>query len=126
LLVRGTPRGGFTVGSFLLDSYCLGVKDIVFHSDLDESDIEMIIAGADAAALEMVKPGYTRKLLHETVAYGRSIGIEPHPDYDVVETLFGDVVADAGNAVFQFGCEGRPLPSGADGRRRRKFADAGQ
>src|SRR5690348_2839382 len=61
LLVRGTPRGGFTVGSFLLDIYCLGVKDSVIQSDLAESDVETIIAGADAAApLEAVEPGYAR------------------------------------------------------------------
>jgi Domain of unknown function (DUF1841) len=110
LLVRGTPRDGFTLGSFLLDSYCLGVKDSVLQGGLLEREVETIIAGADGAApLEAVEPGYARKLLHEAVAYARSIGIEPHPDYGVAEALFGDVVADAGNASFRFGCEGRPL-----------------
>jgi hypothetical protein len=110
LLVRGTPRDGFTLGSFLLDSYCLGVKDSFLHSGLLEREVETIIAGADETApLEAVEPGYAGKLLHETVAYARSIGIEPHPDYGVTEALFGDVVADAGNASFRFGCEGRLL-----------------
>ena len=114
MLARGTPRDGFVVAGFLLDIYCLGVKNAFLHTSLDESDVrDMIAAVEQAAPLQPVEPGYARKLLHEAVAYARSIGIQPHKDFAAGEVLFGDVVADAGNVTFQFGFEGKPLYTGA-------------
>lgn len=110
VLARGTPRDGFVVGGFLLDTFCLGVTDIVFHAGLGEAEVAALIAAVDeTAALEPVEPGYARKLLQDTVAYARSNGIEPYRDYAAAEALFGDTIADAGDAIFTFGYEGRPL-----------------
>ncbi|HEX3971523.1 MAG TPA: hypothetical protein VHX19_09370 [Stellaceae bacterium] len=109
LLARGAPSDGFIVASFLVDTFCLGVKDSFLHHDLDERDVESLIATTEMAApLEPVAPSYARKLLHEAVAYSRSNGIPPHQDFAAIDALFGDAAADA-TATFQFGYEGRPL-----------------
>ena len=63
----------------------------------------------EAAPFEAVDPSYARKLLHEAVAYARSLGLEPHADYAAVEQLFGDIPADAGDVQFEFGRDGKPL-----------------
>ena len=47
--------------------------------------------------------------MRDCVAYARSLGIEPHPDYAPTELLFGDASADACDASFVFGYEGKPL-----------------
>jgi hypothetical protein len=110
LLARGTPDGGFVVGSFLLDTFCLGVKESFLHTDLDEREVgAMIAAMEESVSLHAVEPGYARNLVHEAVAYARSVGIAPHKDYGAVEALFGNVIADAGNAVFLFGIDGKPV-----------------
>lgn len=110
LLARGTSRDGIALVCFLLDVYCLGVKDVAFHAQLGESDIETMLADIDQTApLEPIEPSHARKLIYETVAYARSVGIEPHRDYVTAERLFGDIPADAGGLSFSFGYEGRPL-----------------
>ena len=43
------------------------------------------------------------------MAYARSIGLEPHADYAAVEAFFGNVAADACDAEFQFGYQGKPF-----------------
>ncbi len=109
LLARGTPSAGFTMATFLLDVFCLGVKDVVLRqvesSELDEI-VEVMGAGAPFAAVE---PSYARKLLRDLVAYARSIGLEPAREYKMAELLFGDVAADACDSRFEFGSDGRPL-----------------
>jgi hypothetical protein len=38
-----------------------------------------------------------------------SIGFAPHGDFAAVERMFGDVSADASDAVFRFGRDGKPV-----------------
>lgn len=105
-LARG--HGHFAVGSFLLDVWCLGIKDVMFKSvDADALDVMVAALGASAPT-ETVDPSYARKLLRELAAWSQSIGFAPPVDFALVEALFGDVDANASDATFQFGHEGKP------------------
>ncbi len=108
-LSRKTGARDVALGGFLVDAYCLGVKDAMFR-ELDEGEMEELLDGAGATApLAPADPPYARKLLRDAAAYAGSLGLPPHPDYASVELMFGDVVADACDAEFQFGYEGRPF-----------------
>lgn len=117
-LSRKTGVRDLALGGFLVDAYCLGVKDAMFR-ELDEEEMELLLDGAGATApLTPVDPPYARKLLRDAAAYARSLGLSPHPDYAAIEPLFGDVAADACDVEFKFGFEGRPLyvPGPAESR----------
>jgi hypothetical protein len=108
-LSRKTGARELALSGFLVDAYCLGVKDTMFR-ELDEDEMEELLEGAAATApLTPVDPPYARKLLRDAAAYAQSLGLPPHPDYPTAELLFGDVAADACDVTFEFGCEGRPL-----------------
>ena len=125
VLTRGTPATGLTMASFLLDVFCLGVKDVTLRqieaSELDEY-LEVM---AMESPLTEVDPAYARKLLRDAVAYGRSLGFEPPRDFKAAELLFGDVSADACEVRFEFGCDGRPYyapgPTDTAGETRRRL-----
>lgn len=72
--------------------------------------LERTVDTMDAASpMVPVAPSYARKLLRDLTRWSRSIGFEPHREFAVVERLFGDVSADASDAVFAFGHDGKPL-----------------
>jgi hypothetical protein len=109
VLARGSATAGFGLAIFLIDAWCLGIKDAYFRS-ADADQLELLLAGLDMAEpLEPIEPSHARKLLREVARWSRSIGFAPHPDFDAIEPLFGDVNADACDAVFQFGHDGKPL-----------------
>ena len=109
ILTRRTGARSLACAIFLLDTFCLGVKDAMFRQG-DEAEITMIVEEAGGAApLDAVEPSYARKLLRDTVAYARSLGIEPPADYAAAELLFGDVAADECAIAFEFGVGGRPV-----------------
>lgn len=109
LLARGTPATGLIMASFLLDVFCLGVKDVMV-GPIEAAELDYVVAAmAATGAMAEVEPAHARKLLRELVAYARSLGLEPHREYAAAEKLFGDVSPDASDARFQFGCEGRPV-----------------
>ena len=109
VLARGATPYRLELSSFLLDVFCLGIKDVMFES-IEGEAFEMYMSATDAASpLVAVDPGYARKLLRDLAAWSQSIGFAPHRDFAAVERIFGDVSADASDAVFRFGCDGRPF-----------------
>ena len=109
ILARGASPLRVALSSFLLDAFCLGVTDVTFES-VDREVFEMYKEAMDAGSpLVAVDPGYARKLLRDLAAWSRSIGFAPYRDFAAVEQVFGDVSADASDAVFQFGRDGKPF-----------------
>lgn len=109
ILARGATSNHVTFGSFLIDVFCLGIKNVTFDSV--EGDVfEMYLNVSDASSpLVSVEPSYARKLLRDLAAWSGSIGFAPHRDLAAVERIFGDISADANDVVFQFGHDGKPL-----------------
>jgi hypothetical protein len=109
IVTRGVSHANLSMGLFLIDAYCLGVKDVGFRS-IGGVDLDRFVAMASQAApLAPVDPAYARKLLREVVAWAAEYGFPPHRDFAAVERLFGSVDADACAEVFQFGHAGSPL-----------------
>jgi hypothetical protein len=109
ILARGVTPYNISFGSFLIDVFCLGIKDVMFKS-VDDEVFEMYLDGAGGSSpLTSVDPSYARKLLRDLAAWSQSIGFAPHQDFAVVERMFGDVSADTSDAVFRFGLDGKPM-----------------
>lgn len=108
VLARGPTPHHVALGTFLLDAFCLGIKDVMFRSvDAEEFAAFVETMGA-AAPLAPVDPSYARKLLRDLAAWSQSIGFAPHRDFTVLEQMFGDVDAGACNVAFRFGRDGKP------------------
>lgn len=127
ILTRKAADGRMAAVVFLLDTYCVGVKDVILHMG-EASKIEHFLeAVGDVQPMAAIEPPRARKLLRDLVAWSRSIGLDPHPDYAAAEPLFGDVPADASDESFSFGEDGRPvlIPSPTDTpARARKWIEA--
>jgi hypothetical protein len=109
VLARGASRHHIALSSFLIDTFCLGIKDVMFDSvegEVFEGYMEATDAGSPMVAVD---PGYARKLLRDLAAWSQSIGFAPHRDFAAVERIFGEVSADACDAVFRFGRDGKPV-----------------
>jgi hypothetical protein len=109
VVARGATLHHIALSSFLIDVFCLGIKDVMFESV--ESEVFEMYMDASGAGSPMVSvdPGYARKLLRDLAAWSQSIGLAPHRDFAAVERIFGDVSADASDAVFRFGRDGKPV-----------------
>lgn len=107
VLTRG-HTSPYAMAVFLLDSFALGVKDVMFRS-IQSEQIEQYLEMADAGGTMVpVAPSEARKLLRELAAWSKAHGFAPHRDFATVEKLFGDINADDSNSVFRFGRDGEP------------------
>lgn len=108
-LAREAETGEIAMAAFLVDTYALGIKDVVFRL-LEPSQFDEFISMAQAAApVVPVDPAYARKLVRDARAYAASLGLRPHRNFAAVESLFGDVRAEDCSETFAFGRDGKPF-----------------
>jgi hypothetical protein len=109
LLSRELPLRQVAFGAFLVDMYCLGVKDafygVMAHSEYQERLLDGMFRRFDTTNLE---PEAARKLVEGAVAYARDLGFTPHADYQRAKLIFGDIDAGESDAEFDFGKDGKP------------------
>ncbi len=110
LISRSLPNGNVAYAVFLVDVYCLGVKNafsgIRFRSEYQE---DLYDSFRDRFEVINVKPEYARKLIEGAVEYARGIGLSPHPDYQKAKMIFGDISAESCSEVFVYGRDGKPF-----------------
>ena len=109
IIARRLPDGRIAAGVFLVDIYCLGVKNafLMVQSSFEFEDT--IATRFDANDLKPVEPAYARKLIDDSIAYARDLGFEPHPDFRDASVVLGDIDPGACREEFTFGHEGKPF-----------------
>ena len=106
---RPLPGGRVAVGCFLLDVFCLGVKN-AFMSIMARDEYARRRRGwSTAETLQPMSAACFRKLVEGGVAYARDLGFSPHRDYAEASQVFGDVESTACPTRFEYGHEGKPF-----------------
>jgi hypothetical protein len=110
LLSRQLANGYVAVAVFLVDRYCLGVKD-AFAEILSrfQYDSKFVREMRGRYPVKDVTPAAVRKLVERAVAYAQDLGLPPHADYHKAKLLFGDIDASTCTEEFEFGKDGKPF-----------------
>ena len=110
ILAKRLPSGTLGCSFFLVDLFCLGVKD-AFYSELAPSDLleqlEKLKAGGQP--LVPIDPASAKALILGAVAFAAASGLSPSKDYRAVFKLFDGIDATAATESFSFGRDGMPL-----------------
>ena len=109
LIARQNDLGDFAVGIYLVDSYCLGIKDCVVHL-VDLFDYREILEGIEEVGGEMerVDPTYANTLIHKAILYAQQFGFKPHEDFSKTKNFLKNIPIDE-SQEFNFGKDGKPL-----------------
>jgi len=110
ILTRSLPSGDLAMAVFLLDVFCLGVKNALY-TVIPTQDYALQLRRIEDSGgpLERVHPSCLRKLVEGGVDYARKLGFPPHADYAQAARLFGDIEAAACPVRYTYGQDGKPL-----------------
>jgi hypothetical protein len=105
---RRRHRRAATVCVYLLDVYCLGVKNAIGPDNMDDRALQRFtghaFSGYDAppipAPIELA-----RDPVLGSAEYAHALGFAPHPDFEQARAHLG---AWAGPSAITFGCDGKP------------------
>lgn len=109
LLARHARDGKIALASFLVDPYCLGVKDADWNIISEWEYDRTLRKNQSVQALHKVAPEFLAKLVYGAVDYAQSIGFAPHPDYHHAKMLLAGIDPSICMETFTFGHDGKPL-----------------
>jgi hypothetical protein len=103
--------GRIETGFFLLDVFCLGVKDAGFHCfnsivDYQESLVDRLFPDGNSVRMT---PVAARKLTEDAISYARALGFSPGADYKKASRVFGGITTADCDEEFVFGQNDKPL-----------------
>lgn len=111
-IVLGRTKSSNSVATavFLVDVYCLGVKNGFYVELPHENFLEMLNGLAESGnPLIDIDPTCARKIVAGAVEYAKQLGFAPHDDYPPAEALFGDIDANSCSTEYVFGKDGKPF-----------------
>jgi hypothetical protein len=109
LVARAAGRDRVSICGFLLDTFCLGVKNVIGPTKMRRTDLpefvsryfEVFPAPALAAPIELAQ-----HLVFGSVAFAARLGFPPHPELAAARVHLGELNEPC---AITFGRNGRPL-----------------
>lgn len=110
VLSRPLPGNRVACAVFLVDTFCLGVKNVqTFLLDRASYDAMIDSEQMTSNGREKVSPQTLRALVEGAVAYAEAIGFSPARKYAQAALIFGDTDPAESDEKFTFGKDGKPF-----------------
>lgn len=98
-------RSGSVASVFLVDTYCLGIKDAFFIKNFDMEGFRNRTAQMESKS---VSPEYALKFIQDAIAFAKNIGFDPSSQTGLCKMIFGNVDPTTCSEEFVFGLNGKP------------------
>ena len=109
IISRKMPNGDIAAAFFLVDIYCLGVKNCFFAVIPPGAYAQRIDQLVQKERAEYAESACTVKLIEDAVTYAEGLGFHPHRDYLTIRGIFGSIDPTTCLREFEFGKDGKPL-----------------
>lgn len=108
ILARQMPDGGVAYADYLVDVFCLGVKNVFTQIESAFGYRTFLAKVSEISQFTRTSPEAFAKLVTGAVEYARSIGFAPHPDYEEARLLLAGIDPTASPEQFEYGKDGAP------------------
>jgi hypothetical protein len=109
VIARKAPTGELIVGSYLVDVFCLGVKDAFWRAMSAEEFKSIKPKFEIRSPLRSISPERLAKIVTSAVEFAQRFGFPPHTDFRHVGLLLHGIDANACADELAFGKEGKPF-----------------
>jgi len=109
IVSRKMPNSRLGIGVFLLDVWCLGVKNTYFSVLSEDEYTERIKEISAHEILENIHPSCARKLIEQCINYSDGLGFKPHKDFKISRQLLVDIDPTVCPIQYVFGKDGKPF-----------------
>ena len=109
VITRRSGQSEILVAAFLVDMYCLGVKNALLELTSEHKYQQYIEGLRQRGGLISCHPTCARKLVEGAETYAQELGFSPHKDYKIAKKIFGDLDSAACPSTYVFGQNGKPF-----------------
>ncbi|MDR0938224.1 MAG: hypothetical protein LBN29_02550 [Mediterranea sp.] len=108
-VARRHKQGTYTVGFYLVDLFCLGVKDSMYQFSVSEEEYEEMLDGLyGVTGFETIDYSRAHSIIYGAVAYAERLGIAPCEEFALTKYILEDAEADIPRVEQEFGDHGQP------------------
>jgi hypothetical protein len=110
LLSRKQRNNGLIIGVFLVDIYCLGLKNAFCNANISSEEYDKLKFGmSQESPLITCDPMLANRIIYGAIEYARKLGFEPQKDFALSRFVL-DEPSDADLSFnVEFGKNGKPL-----------------
>lgn len=108
IISRIRPDGKIAVGIFLVDTFCVGVKDAVYYTDYTDTEFgEMLQYYKSNLGIEEI--GYTEahNIIYGAISFAEEAGIQPAKKFGIAEYMLEEDTDDVPLIEYEFGKNGK-------------------
>lgn len=106
-IVRRHPNDKFSVGIFLVDIFCLGVKDSFCKVRLDKFDYEELMERMASEKLKEISYEEAHNWIYGAIAFAEEGGIAPHKSFNLSQYILEEDTEDVPLIEYEFGKDGQ-------------------
>jgi len=112
LVARIRPEKGVEFAVFLVDIFCLGVKDAMHEEGLSDDEFRRYLNERVGEHIrEAIHPACAKKLIEGAIAYAENLGFSPHRDYRKARKVLSGLDAASCPETFLYGSSACPAMS---------------
>lgn len=109
LVARIHSNGNLTVGMFLVDLKCLGVKDAMYFFNMDIGEYqELLTEMKDNMPMESIDYKLIHNIVFAGIEYAEDLGFETHKDFRIAEYILDEDTDDIEWMDIECGVQGKP------------------
>ncbi len=106
-VAKTMPNGNYTVGSYLLDLLCLGLKDAFISVDISKSTLAKYEILNERITKEFISYQDARSLILGAIAFAKKNGYAPHEEWEESKCLIDP--HEPYEVKFTFGFNGKAI-----------------
>lgn len=108
IVTRVRPSCNLIMGAFLVDTFCLGVKDAGYHENMTPSDFEGYLNNYKRGmGLEEISYNEAHNIIYGAMAFAEEGGIKPAKEFDPAGYILEEDTEDIPLIEYNFGKNGK-------------------
>lgn len=111
-VARRQPDGNIVFGVYLVDYYCLGVKDAYFNVDIPPAVFQRDFLPKifrSAGTPTRISPDLAHEIVYGAAEYAQQFGFRPHADFKRAQLILDPPEAHPRTGAVTFGKDGQPF-----------------
>lgn len=108
VVTRVRPSGKLVMALFLVDMFCLGVKDAIYHDNMSPSDFEMHLNELkDRLGIKEISYNEAHNIIYGAIAFAEEGGIKPSKEFYPAGYILEEDTDDIPLIEYEFGKNGK-------------------
>jgi hypothetical protein len=111
VIARRQPDGNLVFGTYLVDYYCLGLKNTYCKSDVPPGPFrrDHLPKTFDPDRPMNISPALAHEIIYGGIDYAAQFGFKPHPDFRLSQYVLDPADLHPRTGAVEFGYKGKPF-----------------